>query len=307
MNKMTKMYLITTLVMLIWGLNLPLLKYILQSVDPITMTAFRLFVAALSVFIILALLKVVRLPHSFEWKYIIGGSLFNVVMHHYFLNMGLERTSGVNAGLILGTGPVLTAVLTGLILKILPTRMQWIGVVFGFVGVSSVVFASGGELTGLSLGDVFVFLAILAQVLSFLIIAKAAKTLDPRLLTGYMLLVGSIIMLLISLVQEPDGIPQLFAQTNPYFWLAFFASGIIGTAVGHMLYNAAVGEIGPTKAAIFINLNTLFSLTGSALLLGEQLTIRHFFAFLLILIGVLFGSGALEDLIKRNKNVIKER
>ena len=98
MNKMTKMYLITTLVMLIWGLNLPLLKYILQSVDPITMTAFRLFVAALSVFIILALLKVVRLPHSFEWKYIIGGLPFNVVMHHYFLYMGLERKSGVNAG-----------------------------------------------------------------------------------------------------------------------------------------------------------------------------------------------------------------
>lgn len=294
------MYAILVFVMFIWGLNLPLLKYLLSYTQPVTMTGFRLLLAAVTVFVILGVMKAVRLPTKKEWLYIIGGAILNVVMHHYFLNMGLVRTQATNAGLILGTGPVLTAVMTALLLKSYPSRLQWLGVLLGFIGVSSVIFLDGGELTGLSLGDTFIFLSILAQVLSFIIIAKAAKTLDPRLLTAYMLLLGSLFMIVIGLFQEPGEIAVLFS-TPPVFWFWFSISAIFGTAVGHMLYNFSVGEVGPTKAAIFINLNTFFALTGSALFLGEVLTIRHFIALGFIIIGVIFGSGAAEDLWRAKK------
>lgn len=300
MPRLWKMYAILVFVMFIWGLNLPLLKYLLSYVQPVTMTGFRLLLAAVTVFVILSVMKTVRLPSKREWLYIIGGAILNVVMHHYFLNMGLVRTQATNAGLILGTGPVLTAVFTALLLKSYPSRLQWLGVVLGFVGVSSVIFLDGGEFTGLSLGDAFIFLAILAQVLSFIIIAKAAKTLDPRLLTAYMLLIGSIVMIIIGLLQEPHEMTVLFSMP-PVFWFWFSISAIFGTAVGHMLYNYSVGEVGPTKAAIFINLNTFFALTGAALFLGEVLTIRHFIALGFIIIGVIFGSGAAEDLWRAKK------
>ena len=305
MSRMTKVYAITVLVMFIWGMNLPLLKYLLTYVGPITLTGFRILLAGISVFIILSVMGLVRLPRGKEWLYIAGGALLNVTMHHYFLNVGLVRTSGTSAGLILGTGPVLTAVLTALILRNYPSRLQWVGVAFGFVGVSSVTLMSGGEFTGLSMADGFIFIAILVQVLSFLIIAKAARTLDPRLLTGYMLLIGSVILIALGFIQEP-GEWRVMLETPPKFWLGFAVSGIIGTAVGHMLYNAAVGEIGPTKAAIFINLNTLFSLLGSVVFLGETLTVRHLFAFVLIIIGVILGSGAAQDLWKSKKQKREE-
>ena len=296
---MWKIYSLLTIAMVIWGFNLPLLKYLVTVVSPVTMTSLRIFLAAITVFIILSAFRIVRLPSRAEWKYVLLGSLLNVVLHHYFLNIGLVRTTGTNAGLILGTGPILTVISVAVILRNYPSKIQWLGLLSGLAGVSSVVLASGG-VSGLALGDSFIFIAILTQVLSFLVIAKAAKTLDPRLLTAYMLLFGSLMLFLISLIQEPGEI-RAFATVPPVFWLGLVTSAILGTAVGHMLYNYSVGQVGPSKAAIFINLNTLFSLLGSALFLGESITIRHLIGLILIITGVILGSGAAEDLWKKRK------
>jgi drug/metabolite transporter (DMT)-like permease len=297
---MWKLYTLLTITMLLWGINLPMLKYLLTFMNPVTMTALRVLTAGITVFAILGVFKLVRLPTKREWIYIIGGAALNVVLHHYFLNMGLFRTSGTNASLILGTGPVLTAICTALILRNYPTRIQWIGAAVGFIGISSVVLAGGDALSGLKLGDAFIFIAILVQVLSFLVIAKAARTLDPRLLTAYMLTVGSLILIIISFIQEPGEVIK-FTTVPPSFWTVFIISAILCTAVGHMLYNYSIGKVGPAKAAIFMNLNTLFSLTGSAIFLGEMITGRHLIGFVLIIIGVILGSGAAEELWKKRQ------
>lgn len=296
---MWKIYAMLTTAMFLWGFNLPLLKYLITIVDPVTMTAFRILVAGIAVFIIMMPLKIIRLPTRREWKFIIGGALLNVVLHHYFLNMGLARTTGTNAGLILGTAPVLTAISVSVILRYYPSKVQWLGLLLGLGGMGSVVLAGGG-VGGPALGDAFVFISILMQVLSYLVISQAAKTLDPRLMTAYMMVIGSGVLLIISLIQEPGEI-KAFTSAPPIFWLGFAASAILGTAVGHMLYNYSVGIMGPSKAAIFTNLNTMFSLIGSVLFLGEIITIRHIIGFFIIVIGVILGSGAAEDLWKSHQ------
>lgn len=295
-----RVYGILTLVMLIWGFNLPSVKYLVSFVEPVTLTAVRILMAGITVFILLAVFRLLRWPTKTEWKYIFFASLLNVVGHHYFLSSGLSLTSGTNAGLVLGTGPMLTAVLVSLIMRNYPSKLQWIGVVIGLIGVSATVLVGNGGASGMNLGDVFVFLSILSQVFSYLIIAKVADSLDPRLMTGYMFLVGSVILFVISLIQEPGEIAA-FATVPPSFWLAFFFSAMLGTAVGHMLYNYSIGQAGPTKAAIFMNLNTFFSLVGASVILGEEITTRHLFGLVLIVIGVIFGSGAAEDLIRKRK------
>lgn len=296
---MWKIYSLLTVAMIIWGFNLPFLKYLVTVVSPVTMTSLRIFMAAITVFIILSAFKIVRLPTRKEWKFVLLGSLLNVVLHHYFLNMGLVRTSGTNASLILGTGPMLTAISVAVILRNYPSKIQWLGLLSGLAGVSSVVLASGG-FSGLVLGDAFIFIAIFTQVLSFLVIAQAAKTLDPRLLTAYMLFFGSLMLFVISLIQEPGEL-RVFATVPPVFWLGITASAVFGTAIGHMLYNYSVGKVGPSKAAIFINLNTMFSLLGTALFLGELITARHLIGLVLIVTGVILGSGAAEDLWKKRR------
>ncbi|RSK50680.1 DMT family transporter [Bacillus canaveralius] len=297
-------YLVLTGVMLIWGLNVSVLKILVEHFMPVTITALRIFTAGVCVLLILAISQKIRKPSSQELGYIIVGGLLNVVAHHLFLATGLARTTATNGGLILGLGPLITACFALIFLKRFPTRLQLIGFVLGGIGISFTVLAGNKEIGDINLGDFYVFLSILAQGMSFILIKKASTTLDPRLLTGYMLIIGSFILFLLSIVIEPDGLKTL-GGAPAYVWGVFFASAILATALGHYIYNYAIGQTGPAEAAIFLNLSTFFALLGSAVFLGEQFYPSHFAGLILIVSGVVFGSGAMEDLIRKRRRRIK--
>lgn len=300
-----KLYFLLIVVMFTWGMNLPALKYLTAQMGPITMTSLRIFIAGITVFAILFVVRLIRMPTRKEWVYILGGSMLNVVVHHYFISLGLTMTTGTNAGLILGTGPIMTAVFGLLLLRLYPTFLQWLGFILGLVGVSATVIIGDSGAAAVSLGDFYILISIFGQVLSFLLISKAAKTLDPRLLTAYMFVLGSLGLFIISLYQEP-GEWRVFGEMNLTFWVLIICSGMIATAIGHMIYNYSVGQVGPSKAAIFINLNTLFGLLGSAFFLGETLTVVHLAGLIFVVAGVILGSGAAEDIWK-NKRIARTK
>lgn len=302
----SKVYLILTAIMLIWGINVSVIKILVEHFLPVTITAFRIFTAAVTVFLTLGLLGKIRRPHGNEWLYIAGGALLSVVGHHYYLSEGLAKTTAANGGLILGLGPLLTAILSMFLLKQRPTKIRLLGFLLGGIGVSFTVLAGSGGMSNASPGDLEVFLSISCQALSFIIIKKASETLDPRLLTGYMLLIGSVLLFLISLWKEPSGLQSL-SNGTPAVWVAFFFSAVLATALGHMLYNRAIGQIGAAEASIFLNLNTFFSLIGAALFLGEAILPAHFVGLLLIMPGVLLGSGSLEEFILRRRGKLQQR
>jgi drug/metabolite transporter (DMT)-like permease len=286
--------------MMIWGFNVPALKTLVTEFTPVTITSLRIFTAGVTVFIILGIMKKVRKPTRRESIFIIGGGLLNVVSHHYFLSVGLTQTTSTNGGLILGTGPLLTALLASILLRNRPTVIKVIGFILGGIGVSIIVLSGGDGLGNLNAGDAMVFISIFSQALSFIIISRAAKTLDPRLLTGYMLVFGSVILFLIGLKTEPEGLAQL-SGASVWIWMLFIASAMLATAVGHMLYNHSIGQLGAAETSIFLNLNTFFSLIGAALFLGEKITSYHLLGLLFIILGVIFGAGTLEELIIKRK------
>ncbi|MBW3112064.1 DMT family transporter [Bacillus sp. MCCB 382] len=293
-------YLILVFIMLIWGFNVPALKTLVSEFTPVTITSLRIFTAGITVFIILGLMGKVRKPTAKELLFITSGGLLNVVSHHYFLSVGLTGTSSTNGGLILGTGPLLTALMATIILRNRPTVIKVIGFLSGSVGVTIIVLSGGEGIGGLKMGDLFIFISIFSQALSFIIISHAAKTLDPRLLTGYMLVFGSVVLFIISLFTEPGGLRQL-GDASASIWVLFFASAILATAVGHMIYNHSIGKIGAAETSIFLNLNTFFSLVGASIFLGETVTYYHLIGLVFIVLGVVCGSGTLEELVTRKK------
>lgn len=101
-------------------------------------------------------------------------------------------------------------------------------------------------------------------------------------------------------IMEPGGLKGI-TEAPAYVWAAFAASAVLATAIGHMVYNTAIRNIGPAEASIFLNLNTFFSLAGSAFILGEVITINHMLGLVLIVGGVISGSGALEELVFRKR------
>lgn len=303
-----KIYLLLIVNMVFWGFNVSFVKIIVDQVPPVTATSFRLFVAALTVFLILGMTRRVRLPHKSEWGYMIGAALTSIVSHHFFLAIGLTRTSAMNAGLILGMGPLLTVLLSMFFFKKRPTFITALGFLLGSTGVTLTVLFGSGKLQGINIGDFEVFLSIFIQAFGFILISKAARTMDAVLLTAYMLIIASIVLFAVSLGMEPNGLGQ-FAEGFPAVGLFFFLSAVLSTGLGQMIYNYAIGQVGPASASIFLNLNTLFSVVGASLFLQEAIKPAHFIGFLLIVTGVIMGSGTLETWIRqrrRKKNQLSQ-
>lgn len=297
---MRKIHLLLLLVMMLWGFNLSALKVLVASIDPFVLTSVRIFIAGITVLFISKAMGFFRLPTWKEWRLIIYISIFNVVLHHTFLALGLMATSGVNAGLILGSGPLITMMLSIILLKDKVTRLRIFGFILGFTGILLTTLAGTSGISALSIGDGMVFISILAQAFSFILISKLNPTFDPRLLTGYMLVFGSLLLLIFSIATNR---PMMELQVLFSWKLGsiFLFSAVLCTAFGHMTYNYAIKQVGPVETTIFINLNTFFALLGAALFLGEPIIKNQIVGLILILAGVFIGSGSIEYMVKRKK------
>lgn len=283
-----------------WGFNLSALSVLVNTIDPIMLTSARIFTAGVAVLIVAKVMGIFRLPTKQEWKTIGLITIFNVAFHHTFLAIGLTKTTGVNAGIILGAAPLVTMVLSVLFLRDKVTRLRAIGFFLGFLGIIITSVAGTGGVNSISLGDGFIFFSMLFQAISFILISKLNPSFDPRLLTGYMLLLGSIFIFVVGLIVERD-VAQLSQLFSLKLGIIFLFSAIMATALGHMIYNFAIKNVGPTETTIFVNLNTLFALIGAALFLGEPILLEHYTGLVFILIGVFIGSGTLEYLLNKRR------
>src|SRR5699024_8358506 len=137
----------------------------------------------------------------------------------------------------------------------------------GFAGILFTSLAGNDSFTSISIGDGYIFLCMVAQAISFILIGRLNSTSDPRLLTGYMLVSGSVVIFMLGLWLEQD-----LAQISKLFsWKLcsiFLFSVVIATAVGHIISDYAVKKVWPAETAVVVNLNTLFVFIAAAIDLG---------------------------------------
>jgi len=295
-------YLLLLFVMMAWGFNVSAISVLVNEIEPVLLTSIRVFMAGVVVLIITRIFKVFRIPTKAEMKVILYITIFNVIIHHLFLALGLSYTSGINAGAILGFGPVLTMIMSVIFLKNRMTPLRITGFFIGFLGVFIATSLSNGLSINLSVGDLFIFICILAQAYSFILISKMQPSLDTRLLTGYMMIIGSTVIFIFNLFTKPN-FSELSKLVEPRLLLVFIFSAVVCTALGHMIYNNAIKKVGAAESAIFINLNTFFAVVGASLFLGEAIKLVHVIGLLFILLGVFVGTGALEEWMKRRGRV----
>lgn len=293
------------LVMVIWGGNVVAIKLLVNAFTPITITALRLFTAALTVFFVLAVRRQRFRMTARQMAAVFLVGLCNVVGHHYFLATGLTKTTASNAGIILGMAPLVTALFAAVLLRDRLRPAKVIGIILGFTGVVFIVTHSSAKIGAVSLGDLYILGAVLTQAISFIFIKKLAQTMNVIALTAWMLLMGSVVLFVIGWWAERGGIERL-TEGNTSIWLVFLASAVVASGLGQMIYNRAIQRLGAAEAAVFINLSPFFSLVASALFLGETIHFVQWFGFFFIVVGVLLASGAFEEMFfsSSRKNMI---
>lgn len=292
------------LITAIWGLNVVFLKVLVENLPPQTMTAFRIMIAGITAIIIVYFAKSLRALSVREWLYTAFGMIFGVILHHLTLALGLMTTAASTGSLILSLVPLATAVLAVIFLGEQLTKMRVLGFILALTGV---FFIQGGSFSGLKLsqGELLLFTSMFAQAISFIFIKKATATLDSKAVTAIMNLAGSVGLLLIAFIAEPDGLSNMTSASLGVY-IVLFTSGIVATGIGHMVFNSAIQKIGASKTAIFNNFVPFFGVLFSVIFLNEIIEPAQLIGFVFIVAGVLFGTGYIERVwMKRQSKKVR--
>lgn len=304
MNKKSLLstYALVFLVTALWGTNLVIIKTLVADLPPHTMTALRIMLAGVTSFSVVLLGKNFRPLTRREWIYTLLGMLFGVILHQSFVAFGLTMVGASNASLILALVPLTTAILSVVYLGEKMTPLRTVGFILALVGVFFIQGASIGHL-GFSLGEIIIFLGMFVQAASFIMIKKVTATVDSKQVTAMMSLTGSIGLLIISFIVEPQGLSQM-TQAPPFTYFLLFFSGIVISGGGHLIFNASIQKIGAAQTAVFNNFVPFFGLVSSAVFLNETITRSQSLGFVFIVTGVLFGTGYIEK--QREKRTQKK-
>lgn len=200
--------------------------------------------------------------------------------------VALTYTTAINAGVIVTSTPVMTVLLSWLVLKEPISGTVWLGVSLAIVGVLYMV--SGGEpasLLGLTFnsGD----LLLIGSCLGVGAYGIAVKTLPtgyhPLSLLTAVCVVGAICHLPFVAYELASG-ERVLLSAKSAVSLTFLA--IFPSVVAILIWNSAIGRIGPSRSTFYMYTIPVFTAILAIPLLGESIGVYHIVGAVLIVVGV---------------------
>ena len=275
-------------VVLLWGINVVMLKYLTGFFPPLALAPIRLSLATALLFPVVLYKQGFVIPPATTLLPILGVATFSIYLHQITLSWGISQTSSTHASLILGLNPLLTTVLASYWMNERFSTAKGLGILLGFSGVALVVSSGNAAASSLS-GDLVMFVATITFALGSLFVKKSTAAVSPLIVTAYSHGLASIGLLVTGgLVNPLWHYPGAF-EPLPVFVLMF--SSLVNTALGALWWNTGIQQIGAATASLFLNATPVFGVFAAALFLGESLNWIHFAALLLVISGVGLGTG----------------
>lgn len=284
----TRAYIALLLIAALWGTFPATAKLALDDLPPPFLTAVRALVA--SSFLVILLLRsgaeAIRppAPETVRAFFVLG--VCGVVLSMHIAYWGIATTTAANAAILQAASPVLIALGARLYLGERLRRLQQAGVAVSMLGVLLVV--TQGRLAELApselrLGDFLTLLGLVAWTVYTVYGKRLIATVPPALATTGGYVCGTLVLIPIAIAATPFlPRPRL---ASPVAWAVLLYHAILG-AVAHLWWYAAVERVGPSRAAIFMNVTPLVGMALAVLLLGEPIGPWQVAGVALVLTGV---------------------
>ncbi|WP_024929315.1 DMT family transporter [Methylophilus sp. OH31] len=242
-----KTYLMATMAAIFWGANFNLARPVIAEMGPYVAGASR-YVLAAAVMVLIAQMRKEAIPAQ-HWKAYLTLGVVGVFGFNLFFFLGMETSSAINGALIMALNPLLTAVLGYVILRDRPSTQQLVAFPIGIAGVAIVVLGAGAQLT-IAVGDIYILIASLNWALYNVLVKKMMpKQVGGIANTAGIMTVGAM-ALSIAAIMHGDHVvvPTIHAGA------ALLTMSLGGGVLAYLFWNASISNLGPSKAAIFMNL-----------------------------------------------------
>lgn len=222
-------------------------------------------------------------------------AVFGMVLFRFCLFNGILRTSSLEAGVLTGATPAITALLAWLFLKEPPHWKNLIGVaatVTGVVLVQGVAGLRGGLQIAHLLGNVLVLGAAASESIFNILSRRAvlqdrasSARFDPLAQTALVTMAAFVLCLIPAAFEQP--ISRLSAL-GMHEWLALLWLGVFVTALAYICWYSGIQRCNAFTAAAFSGFMPLTSMLLSILLLREHTDLFQWLGGAFVICGMLW-------------------
>ena len=270
---------------MIWGATFTVQQITAEFIGPSLFTGSRFLLGALLV-LPLALRQAGRKRRDEGWRLtrrgggmiaLTGGALF---LGALLQQIGIEGTTVANAGFLTGLYVPLTPLIALVILRQPPHWAVWPAAAGCLTGVD---VRSGGELSDLTTGDLWVIAGAVFWAIHILMVGAVARSTGAPLVVAVgPFAVCAVLGLAWGLATEPVDL-ALLPQAVPGVLFA----GLVSVGLGFTLQVVGQRHTPAADAAIILSAETVFAALTGAIVLGERLTATELTGCAMILAGVL--------------------
>jgi RarD protein len=271
---------------IIWGLSFIATKHVLNELEPLSIIILRQLIG--SVFLIIIAVKKGSSfnPGIKNLKGIIILSLI-AALHLTIQVSGMQYTSALNTGWLVGITPVFMALLGLLFFNEKITLPQSFGIVIAFAGL--VVLISKGNLSSVSFisnkGDFLVLASSFTWGVYSLINKKVSFNYSPLMTILFLFLFMSLYLAPFTINHKNIEAVINLTLTS---WGALLFLGIFCSGIAYVLWAQALNEMSSSQVGAFLYIEPFVTLIGSWLLLKEEISMVTILGGVTIIAGVIF-------------------
>lgn len=192
----------------LWGSAFPSLKFSYEALNlsnspfyyKLQFAGYRFLLASLMIFayILIAKINIKITLKNLSYLFILG--LIQTGLQYLFFYIGLSNTTAIKGSIMVSVGTFFSIVLPHFYYK--DDKMssrKIIGLIVGFSGVILINVTKGSIGGSFSLfGEGFLIIASLMGAISSIMAKELSKNIHPVAITGYQMILGSIVMILLS-------------------------------------------------------------------------------------------------------------
>lgn len=225
-------------------------------------------------------------------------ALFGMSLYYYFFTSSLQYISAALASLICSIIPILTLFFDSIINKKKTKGITIFLFLLSIFGVYLVIDVN--EISSI-FSTIKGFLLMLLGVISWIIYTMKAEYLlekyDSILVLAYQCIFGSLVTAFFALKELSVLKTALSSKDFILITANILFVSLIATALGYLLYNLSIKNLGVTLPSLYMNTMPIITLIASYFLLNSTITYRKSIGIVIVIISAMIVT------IKENKNI----
>ena len=274
---------------LVWGMTFVASKVLVGLLDPYWYIVIR-FILAWSFLFLMAPKPMKLLPWGRELVIVFCG-VVGVTLYYVTQNVALVYGTASNTGVISASSPLFTALILWIFgRKVKLSPVFFLGFLLCIGGVAMISFAGNGPSIHL-LGDAFALAAAMSWGIYCAVIPVTEKYgLSEIQVTRKVFFWGTLLTIPLALVMGEPVPMETFTQGGLVFWGSLLFVSLLSSALCYLFWGKGTNLIGAVTASVYLYLMPVVSVIGSALILGEPVTVITWVAIGAIFVGLFLSQ-----------------